>query len=149
MHPETPLIDFYHRVYRVYRPLKLARRRSEAQECLKAFDTLGASVGRQATLLDLVRMSPPPPELAALQAYLFELGFDQSAARSKFVEVIHRGTLVLVPLGEPTPHEIEQQTAEIQAEWSESERRVRTGRDRNAEMTWTIPTCTVAEQLEP
>ena len=138
MRPDTLLIDFYHRVYR---PLKLAGRRSEVQKCLTAIDRLGASVGRQATVLDLVRMDSPPPELAALHAYLIELGIHQSAARSKFVEVIHRGKLVLVPVGQPTPHEIEQRTEEIQAEWSEEERRGRTGKDRNAAITWSPPSC--------
>jgi len=98
-------------------------------------------LGRQPTLGDLIRLDPPPAELAALKRYVGELGVQSTNSPPAFREVMFRGKRVGVPKGEPTPHDIERLAAEIRAGWSEGEMRVRAGKDRGDVTTWEPPLC--------
>jgi hypothetical protein len=140
MQSDTPLIDFFRRVYA---PLKLAGHRSQVERCRTAIDALAAFMGRQPTLGELVQTDPPPADLVPLRTYLVELGVPPS----KFRLVVYRGNYILVPSGLPTPQEIELMTNEIQTEWSEAERRVRAGGDRQRPTVWTAPEVNIASEL--
>ncbi|MBI2481536.1 MAG: hypothetical protein HYV60_23715 [Planctomycetia bacterium] len=136
MPPNTPLIDFFRRVYR---PLKLSRSRTRANACRAAIDALAEDLGLSPTLGTLVYLDPPPPGLAELREYLVELGVSPPTHLNMF----YRGKLVFVPPGEPTPQEIEHLTRQIREEWSEGEERVRAGKIREEAITWEPPQCAV------
>lgn len=132
MKPDTPLIDFFHGVYR---PLKLADCDSKASDVKTAIEGLTASQGHEATLSDLVRLSTAPRDLGPLRAYLVDLGV-LAVPEPVYRAVLYRGKEVWVSRGDPTPHEIEERAAAIRADWSLKETMKRAGISKSH---WTPP----------
>lgn len=132
MKPDTPLIDFFHRVYA---SLKLTECDSKASDVKTAIEALTASQGHVATVSDLVRLSTAPRYLGALRAYLVELGV-LAVPEPEYRAVLYRGKEVWVSRGDPTPYEIEERAAVIRADWSPKETRKRAG---TSKRHWTPP----------